>query len=336
MVSDEQLESRCPCRRDRTFFLTGSKNLLRLRRNYRTKSRAQVGSLSVTDSSRPITNYARPVSTSILSPFLRWAGGKTQIVRELIRLLPDDIESRLYREPFLGAGSLFFAIRPERAVLSDANEHLIKCYEFIRAQPSLVARYLRFHASRNTEPYYYKVRDEYNRSQFSAAQAARLIYLNKSCFNGIFRVNSKGEFNVPYGQKKTPAIPGQENLIRIASVLKKASLQALSFEKALEDSSRGDFIYLDPPYPPLNGTAYFTHYTTDRFSERDQRNLADRTHELDRAGCLLMISNADTHLTRRLYQRYSLVSLPVTRFLTCKSVRHRVKELVITNYRSKD
>src|SRR5712692_7650350 len=270
-----------------------------------------------------------------VSPFLRWAGGKQQLKRILLAFLPLDVSERTYREPFLGGGSLFFAIQPAAAVLSDANEHLIKCYEFVRDQPTLVARYLRFHASKNTEAHYYRVRSAYNESQFSAAQAARFIYLNKTCFNGIFRVNTKGKFNVPYGRKESPAIPSDNDLISIAATLRNASLKTSSFQKALENTSRGDFIYLDPPYPPLNGTAYFTHYTIDRFSVQDQTKLADCINELDRGRCLFMISNADTPLIRRLYQKYELVSLPVIRYLTCKTVRHKVQELVITNYEVK-
>ena len=271
-------------------------------------------------------------ATRTVGPFLRWAGGKRQLRKTLLTFLPTDIRQRTYREPFLGGGSLFFAIRPRSAVLSDANEHLIRCYEFVRDQPALVARYLQWHSSKDSETYYYRVRDKYNASSFSAAQAARFIYLNKTCFNGIFRVNTEGRFNVPYGHKNSPAIPDENELNNIATVLIKASLQAATFERALAGASGGDFIYLDPPYPPLNGTAYFTHYTCGRFSEQDQAKLATQVHELNRRGCLLMISNADTPLIRRLYRNYELVSLPVIRFLTCKSVRHKVKELVITNY----
>ncbi len=267
-----------------------------------------------------------------IGPFLRWAGGKRQLRKILLNFLPEDMGQRTYREPFLGGGSLFFAIRPKTAILSDANEHLIRCYKFVRDEPGLVARYLHSHAAKDGEAYYYRVREEYNRSEFSAAQAARFIYLNKTCFNGIFRVNAKGKFNVPYGRKESPAIPSENDLIAIAGILKDTSLKASSYEKALENASKEDFIYLDPPYPPLNGTAYFTHYTKDRFSEEDQKTLAERVHELDRCGCMLMISNADTPLIRRLYRKYELVSLPVIRYLTCKSVRHKVKELVITNY----
>lgn len=274
-------------------------------------------------------------NTPKIGPFLRWAGGKRQLRKTLLTLLPEGIDQRTYREPFLGGGSLFFAIRPKSAVLSDANEHLIRCYEFVRDQPSLVAKYLRVHRAKDNESHYYRVRDEYNDSQYSAAQAARFIYLNKTCFNGIFRVNGKGKFNVPYGRKASPAIPDESDLTTIATILVNASLQALPFERALAGACNNDFIYLDPPYPPLNGTAYFTHYTSDRFSVEDQRNLAQRVNDLDRSGCLVMMSNADTPLIRSLYHKYELVSLPVIRYLTCKSHRHKVRELIITNYEVK-
>jgi DNA adenine methylase len=274
-------------------------------------------------------------SDTKIKPFLRWAGGKTKLRRILLDFLPADTSKRTYREVFLGGGSLFFALQPSAAILSDANEHLIRCYEYVRDQPVLVARYLRAHASKDSEPYFYRVRTMYNDSDFSAAQAARFIYLNKTCFNGIFRVNRKGKFNVPYGLKESPAIPDSTHLKSIAAALNNSSLLALPFERALENASRGDVLYLDPPYPPLNGTAYFTHYTSDRFSVQDQKNLAARIHELNRGGCLLMVSNADTPLIRRLYRSYEIVSLPVIRYLTCKSVRHKVKELIITNYEVK-
>jgi DNA adenine methylase len=265
-------------------------------------------------------------------PFLRWAGGKRQLRKILLTFLPPNIDQRTYREPFLGGGSLFFAVQPTKAVLSDANEHLIRCYESVRDEPGLVSSYLRGHARNDSEAYYYQVRYKYNACRFSAAQAARFIYLNKACFNGIFRVNARGRFNVPYGRKKHPAIPSASELLSAAALLRNASLNASSFEKALEETSDGDFLYLDPPYPPLNGTAYFTHYTTGRFSVQDQQRLANYVHELDRSGCQFMISNADLPLIRRLYRRYELVSLPVIRYLTCKSVRHKVQELIITNY----
>lgn len=267
-----------------------------------------------------------------IHPFLRWAGGKRQIVSTLCEFLPHDVRNRRYREPFLGAGSLFFAIQPRVAVLTDANQHLIRCYEFVRDEPELIAKYLKGHLSRDDQQHYYRIRTQYNRSRFSVAQAARFIYLNKACFNGIFRVNTKGEFNVPYGRKEKPAIPTEDQLSKIAHALRNATIKAQPFGAAVAEASCGDFVYLDPPYPPLNDTAYFTHYTADRFSEQDQKALADCIREMDRRGCLVMMSNADTPLIRRLYKKYRLISLPVIRYLTCKSVRHKVRELIITNY----
>ena len=268
----------------------------------------------------------------LLSPILRWAGGKQQLVSQLTAFLPRDVTNRVYREPFLGAGCLFFAVQPEKAVLSDANEHLIRCYEFVRDQAPLVARYLRRYAAMTSEKYYYEVRRIYNRLKFSAPQAARFIYLNKTCFNGIFRVNREGTFNVPYGWKNPPAIPSVEHLRRVSAVLKRATLRPEPFGQALALASTGDFVYLDPPYPPLNGVANFRHYTMDRFNPEDQKKLAATVRELDARGCLVMMSNADIELIRSLYKGFHITSLPVRRFVTCKAKKGMVTELIITNY----
>ena len=265
-------------------------------------------------------------------PLLRWAGGKTQLLARLLEFIPSDYAETTYREPFLGAASLFFALQPRKAVLSDANAHLISCYEHVRDDWAIVNRYLRQHARRTNKRYYYSTRTLYNRSQHSASQAARFIYLNKTCFNGIFRVNTKGEFNVPYGWKEPPALPTLGLLKRASATLKNAVLAHQTFENALSDAKRGDFVYLDPPYPPLNGTAYFTHYTMNRFTELDQERLAFAVKELDQAGCRVLLTSADIPLIRKLYKPFHIISLPVTRFVTCKAVRHTVNELVITNY----
>jgi DNA adenine methylase len=267
-----------------------------------------------------------------IEPLLRWAGGKRFLVNRIKKYIPSNINDHVYYEPFFGSGSLFFAIRPQRAKLSDANEHLMECYKFVRDNPDLLAHYLRVHGSRTCEKYYYEVRNKYNRLGPCAAQAARFIYLNRTCFNGIFRVNLKGQFNVPYGWKEPPILPDRSWLRRASAILKKAKLKAAPFEEALEPASSGDFIYLDPPYPPLNSTSNFTRYTKDRFNEADQRRLADIVHDLDARGCLIMMSNADTPFIRQLFNLYNVFSLSVTRYITCKSKKHQVSELIITNY----
>lgn len=265
-------------------------------------------------------------------PLLRWIGGKQQLLGDLLRHLPANIEELDYCEPFLGAGSLFFALAPSSARVSDLNGHLIDCYRCVRDNPDLIARYLGTHKSKDSSEYYYCQRDLYNTGSLSAAQAARFIYLNKTCFNGVFRVNLQGKFNVPYGHKKTPAIPSLRELRDASAILMKADVRHETYEVAISAVGKGVFVYLDPPYPPLNGTSYFTHYTPDRFGVDDQRKLAGTVSALHERGGLFLMTNADTPLIRDLYRDFNIVRLPVTRFVTCKKKRHQVFELVITNY----
>ena len=270
------------------------------------------------------------------APFLRWVGGKRRLASRLLKYLPRDIEKRLYCEPFVGAGSLFFALQPQKAFISDLNDHLIRCYRAVRDKPDLVSSYLNDHAKKSCEEYYYEVRRKYNlynkRDSFSIAQAARFIYLNQTCFNGVFRVNEKGEYNVPYGLKEPPLLPSLDQLRSVSQVLKHAHLASLPFEESFACASESYFYYLDPPYPPLNSTANFTRYTPDRFVEHDQRRLADQVVRLDLIGCRFMMTNAGMPLVRELYGRFNIVELTATRYVTCKKRKYRVSDVVITNY----
>lgn len=264
-------------------------------------------------------------------PFLRWVGGKRQIVSRLVKLAPADAAQRRYIEPFLGAGSLFFALAPQDAVLGDRNSHLVSCYRAIRDNADRVAERLRRHGAAHSDEHYYRVRDLYNRSAASPARAAHFIYLNQACYNGVFRVNTKGEFNVPCGSRE-PNLPSSDALERIARHLRPAKFVVGDFETTLATAKKGDFVYLDPPYPPLNGTAYFAHYTMDRFGTEDQARLAALVRKLDERGCDVMVSNADRKSIRDLYKGFTFRRLSVTRYVTCKKKRHRVREVVITNY----
>ena len=277
-------------------------------------------------------NNDRPDTTTRIQPLLRWIGGKQQLVHRLLPFVPADYKQRRYREPFLGAASMFLALRPKRAHLADANQHLIRCYEAIRDTHQRVLAYLRDHGAKDSQKHYYAVREDYNRRSPSAAQAARFLYLNRTCFNGIFRVNTRGQFNVPYGYKDHPIFPDRDVLATVSQALANAKLAAVDYQESLAAAKRGDFLYLDPPYPPLNGTSYFTHYTKDRFDADDQKALAESVSELDEQGCLFMMSNADTRMIRRLYRNFNVKRLPVTRYVSCKASKHRVGELVITNY----
>jgi DNA adenine methylase len=270
-----------------------------------------------------------------MKPFLRWAGGKTHLIDKLLKFVPYDFADRTYREPFLGGGAMFFALCPPQAILSDLNSDLINCYKMIRKYPGLVSRYLSGYSERHSAAFYYEIREQYNisKSSLSVEQAARFIYLNKASFNGIFRVNKNGKYNVPFGKRTNLALPSLDQLVSFSNILKNAELFASSFEEILNDAQEGDFVYLDPPYPPLDGTSYFTHYTKERFGENDQLKLFEVACYLRRRHCLVMISNADILKIRKYFKNWNMSTLPATRWITCKAKKFKVNELVITNYK---
>lgn len=266
-------------------------------------------------------------------PFLRWVGGKQRSVPRLRSYLPPDFAGRRYVEPFVGAGSLFFSVSPTNALLADANPALIRCYEHIRANVGQVARHLLELRRHDSEDFYYETRTLFNSSSWSCAQAARFIYLNRTCYNGIFRVNTEGHFNVPYGYKDAPRFPSRAELTAASDALSSSILAIGDYATTLARARGNSFVYLDPPYPPLNGTAFFTHYTLERFSEDQQEQLACCVDRAVGRGAEFLMTNADTALIRSLYKQYSITSMPVTRWVTCKRKKHAVSELLITSYR---
>jgi len=269
---------------------------------------------------------------SMPKPFLRWAGGKTYLVPFLRSLVPPDVNRGTYWEPFLGAGSLFFALQPPRAVLADRNADLIACFRAVREHPDLILRHLQAYAARTSEEYYYAARARYNKSMDSTAKSAMFIYLNKTCFNGIWRVNKKGEFNVPYGHKKPPALPSRAELLSASAALRSAELRAGDFREVLKEAEAADFIYLDPPYPPLNKTAYFTHYTQEGFGVDSQIAVAKIATLLDKRGCRVLISNADTEFIRSLYDGFQILERGVTRWIRTDGKRYQADEILVLNY----
>ena len=268
------------------------------------------------------------------APFIRWVGGKSKLIKHLKNYVPSDFcDGKYYYEPFLGAGSLFFHLTPQKAYLSDSNKDLIECYNAIKSDPEIISEHLNQHSENNCKEYYYKMRDEYNSSEPSTSKAALFIYLNKSCFNGIWRVNKKGHFNVPYGYKEPPPLPSNEDLLKISKALSNAKLVHKDYKDAVISASKGDFVYFDPPYPPLNGTSYFTHYTKERFNREDHAELALIVKELTKKGCLVMISNADIPYIKSLYKdSFNVYDLEVTRWIRTDGKRYKVGELIITNY----
>ena len=269
-----------------------------------------------------------------ISPFLRWAGGKTRSIRFLEKHSPPHFSNgNRYYEPFLGAGSLFFHLGPSKATLSDNNKDLIDCYKAVKKRPELVLSYLQHYLSNTCEEYYYNMRKKYNNSKASIAKAALFIYLNKTCFNGIWRVNKKGEFNVPYGYREPPSLLSRNNLLDISKALSKATISHKDYKQILRHAKEGDFVYFDPPYPPLNGTSYFTHYTKEGFDKKDHAELASVANMLNERGCYVMISNADMPYIRFLYESiFNIYGIEITRLIRADGKRYKVREIAITNY----
>lgn len=267
-------------------------------------------------------------------PFIRWVGGKSRLISYLKKYLPPDILTiDTYYEPFLGSGSLFFELQPSKAVLSDVNKELIDCYQAIKKNPKVISRYLEEHSLKSSNDYYYQIREEFNSCKPSIRRAAMFIYLNKTCFNGIYRVNKKGKFNVPYGFKEPPFLPSKKDLNTVHLTLKKTELLYCSYKDIISKVKSEDFVYLDPPYPPLNGTSNFTHYTASRFSREDHQELCNFAKELSCKGCQVLISNASIPFIYSLYENdFNIYEMEVTRYVKTDGDRYKVKELAITNY----
>ena len=260
-------------------------------------------------------------------PFLKWAGGKRALVPNIIKELPPEFGT--YYEPFVGGGAVFFALESKiqkTAYLSDMNQELIVTYQTLKEKPKQVIKELEKHESKHNREYYHRIRED--TSHDPVTRAARCIYLNKTCYNGLYRVNSKNRFNVPMGSYRNPKICDKENLLAVSKVLKlkKTKLRFHSFEKI--KPKKGDLVYCDPPYDET-----FTHYTGSGFSEKDQSALRDACKRWRKAGVFVIVSNSDTPLIRELYQDFHLISVQAPRFINCKgNERTKVSELLILGY----
>ena len=268
-------------------------------------------------------------------PFVKWVGGKGRLLSQLRPLLPQGVERMRHVEPFVGGGALFFARRPSRALLTDINPSLIGAYTAVRDDVKGVIEALRRLSAEHSKTRYYEVRERYNRSAHASCskRAAMFIYLNKTCFNGLHRVNRKGEFNVPVGAYKNPRILNEEVLRLASEALRGARLRCGSYESLLEDAKPGDFVYFDPPYEPVSRTASFTAYARDGFSRADQARLRDVYSALSRRGCKLMLSNSDVPFIRELYAAFDVTSVAAPRAINCDATkRGKVAEIVVRNY----
>jgi DNA adenine methylase len=268
-------------------------------------------------------------------PFVKWAGGKRQLIKELFNLKP--LKFNNYFEPFVGGGALYFQLLPEKAFLSDINPELINLYKVIRNNLKLLLDDLKLH--QNNIDYYYKVRDLDRTDDFNklsnVQRASRFIFLNRTCYNGLYRVNSKGQFNAPFGYYKNPKIFDLENLVACSKVLKNADIKLSSFLDIEKDVKKKDFVYFDPPYVPITKTSSFTKYHKDDFGMNMQIELKEMFKRLTTKGVYCMLSNSYTENVLELYKDFEETTFAVsaTRLINCKAERRgKIKELIITNY----
>ena len=271
-------------------------------------------------------------------PFVKWAGGKRQILDKLKKYVPDEYNT--YYEPFIGGGALLFELSPKSAVINDSNAELMNVYQVLCNEEKFkkMCKALNSHETNHNADYYYEVRNkDRNKNTFyklsDYTRAARTIYLNKACFNGLFRVNSKGEFNVPFGKKEKVNTYEGNNLITVSNYLTMNNIKILNvdFEKAVETAQKGDFVYFDPPYD--SDTNIFNSYTEEGFGKDEQRRLAGVFKELDKKGVYVMLSNHNTALIKELYKDYNIYVIEAKRNINSNGEkRGKVEEVIVTNF----
>lgn len=297
-------------------------------------------------------------SNKLVKPFLKWAGGKRQLLPEIRRYIPHKIQGTYY-EPFVGGGAVFFDLQPKTAVINDSNSELINCYEVIRDSVDDLIEELRKHQHNYSEDYYYEIRGwdrrkEYPHNKSKLERAARIIFLNKTCYNGLFRVNSQGQFNVPFGRNNKSNIFDEAVLLAVSKYLnasgkcglegfpqratfqeKQNNIEIINkdFEAALRTAKKGDFIYFDPPYDPVSSTASFTGYDINGFNRDEQRRLKEVVDDLNSRGCQILLSNAYTDFISDLYCDYQKIKISANRAINSNALkRGKVDEILVKNY----
>ncbi|MEM9804801.1 MAG: DNA adenine methylase [Cyanobacteria bacterium P01_D01_bin.56] len=268
-------------------------------------------------------------------PFLKWAGGKRQLVPELLKYAP--VHYRQYYEPFIGGGALLLSLQPGQATISDSNEELINCYRVVKESVDELIALLQGH--RNEKSYFYEVREWDRQTEFATRtdvqRAARIIFLNKTCYNGLFRVNSKGQFNAPFGKYKNPNIANEQVLRAVSRYLNEANvtIRRKDFAATVADAGVRDFVYFDPPYDPVSTTASFTAYDTNGFNRDEQCRLKRVVDDLTARGCRVMLSNASTEFIQDLYGDYHQIRVQAKRAINSNAAkRGKVDELLVMNY----
>ncbi len=272
-------------------------------------------------------------------PFVKWVGGKRQLLRQFRELglyPPEDFNpiTNTYYEPFVGGGAVFFDLLPKNAELSDLNNELVTTYTVIKNNVDELIESLKKHVYE--KEYYLEVRANKLDELSDIEIASRFIFLNRTGFNGLYRVNKSGQFNVPFGRYNNPVICDEDNLRRVSDALQDVTITHQDYKNVLETAKSGDFIYLDPPYYPINATSFFTSYTAEGFLEKEQTELRDTFIKLHKKGCFVMLSNSDTPFINELYSGLDGITInkiTAGRAINSKgSGRGKITEVLVTNY----
>jgi DNA adenine methylase len=275
---------------------------------------------------------------TLVVPVVKWVGGKRQIIDEIITYVPDSFST--YYEPFLGGGAVLFELQPKKAVVNDVNEELMNIYEVIKDNVDELIEGLKRHKIKNDKAYFYEIRElDRDREQYNlltpVERASRIIYLNKTCYNGLFRVNKSGEFNAPFGNYKNPNIVNETTLRAVSAYFNKAKIRftCQDFEDALKWSRKGAFVYLDPPYDPVSETASFTGYDKGGFDHNEQIRLKKTCDKLNKKGIKFLLSNSATDFIMDLYQDYKIEVIQAKRAINSKADRRgNVDEVLVMNF----
>lgn len=290
-----------------------------------------------TKKTEKIEDFLRTNQTAIKAqPFVKWVGGKRQLIKQFEQFFPEKFND--YYEPFLWGGAVFFNLQKRKSYLSDINEELINAYQIVKDSPEELISFLQ--TLSYTKTCYMEIRawdraKNWQKKYTDVQRAGRFIYLNRTCFNGLHRVNSRGEFNVPMGAYKNPDFVQANNIRNTSRLLQltEAEIRVESFEHVLDKAKKGDFVYLDPPYDTLTETANFTSYNKDDFGRDMQKRLADVFRKLDAMGCKVMLSNHNTPFIRELYTGFRMEIVSARRNINSKSdARGGVEEIVVINY----
>jgi DNA adenine methylase len=260
---------------------------------------------------------------------LKWAGGKRSLVQTILATFPPDYEDRAYHEPFIGGGAVFFTVKPRRGTVNDVNPRLINFYRVVRDEPNkLIEEASVYQYDRDT---YYRLRSRYNEGGLTPVEdAALLLYLNKTGYNGLYRVNSRGVFNVPFGRYRNPTIVPEEDIYSASETLSHIEIRNEDFSYLLDATDEGNLVYLDPPYEPLSRTSNFNTYSPTGFPWAEQVRLSETIRELDARGVLFVLSNSEP--VKRLYRGFKATTVYVNRSINTKATgRGPIREIIVTN-----